>query len=208
MNKTFQSASLPLFFIFALAAAIGPGPGSDQGDDSMGRFPKLQASNLEKRLLNLPGDFDGSRNLLLVAFQREQQEQVDTWLREMKRFEEVDPGFRYYELPTIQSPNRLLRWIIDTGMRRGIPDPKARARTITLYIDKVPFLKALGITDERRIHCFLVDRTGRVLWRTEGMFEESKGLSLCDTLKKLMQSGSGGIGAIAHRSGNHPGDRY
>ncbi len=198
MNKTFQSASLPLFFVSALAAAIGLGSGSDQRDDGMGRFPQLQAYNLEKRLLNLPGDFEGSRNLLLVAFQREQQAQVDTWLREMKRFEEFDPGFRYYELPTIQSPNRLLRWIIDTGMRRGIPDPKARARTITLYIDKAPFLKALGIADEKRIYCFLVDRTGRVLWRTEGVFEESKGLSLRDALKKLMQSGSEGIGTAAH----------
>lgn len=164
----------------------------------MGRFPQLQASDLQKRSLNLPGDFEGSRNLLLVAFQREQQSQVDTWLREMKRFEEVDPGFRYYELPTIQSPNRLLRWIIDTGMRRGIPDPKARARTITLYIEKAPFLKALGITDEKRIYCFLVDRTGQVLWRTEGVFEESKGLSLRDALKKLMQSSSEGVGTAAH----------
>jgi hypothetical protein len=198
MNKRFQCAALLLLFVPVLAAAIGLGSGSDQGDDSMGRFPQLQASNLEKRSLNLPGDFEGSRNLLLVAFQREQQAQVDTWLREMKRFEEVDPSFRYYELPTIQSPNRLLRWIIDTGMRRGIPDPKARARTITLYIDKAPFLKALGITDEKRIYCFLVDRTGRVLWRAEGVFEESKGLSLRDALKKLMESGSAVIGTDTH----------
>jgi len=206
MNKIFQCAAL-LFSISGLAAAIEMGSGSDQGDDSMGRFPQLQASNLEKRLMNLPGDFEGSRNLLLVAFQREQQSQVDTWLREMRRFEEVDPSFRYYELPTIQSPNRLLRWIIDTGMRRGIPDPKARARTITLYIDKAPFLKALGITDEKRIYCFLVDRTGRVLWRTDGVFEESKGLSLRDALQELLKSGSEGIGTAMNWCGNRAGDR-
>ena len=203
----FQCSSLFLFLVSALAAAIGLGSGSDQGDDSMGRFPQLQASNLEKRSLNLPGDFGGSRNLLLVAFQREQQAQVDTWLREMKRFEEVDPGFRYYELPTIQSPNRLLRWIIDTGMRRGIPDQKARARTITLYIDKAPFLKALGITDEKQIHCFLVDRTGRVLWRAEGLFEESKGLSLRNALQKLMQSSPEGTGTDTPSCRNCAGDR-
>lgn len=202
-----QCAALLSLFVSALTAVSGAGPGSDQTDDSMGRFPQLQASNLEKQLLNLPGDFEGSRNLLLVAFQREQQVQVNTWLREMKRFEEVDTSFRYYELPTIQRPNRLLRWIIDSGMRRGIPDPKARARTITLYIDKAPFLKALGIADENRIYCFLVDRTGRVLWRTDGVFEESKGLSLRDALQKLMKSGSEGIGTATHSCGNCAGDR-
>lgn len=157
----------------------------DKNGDSENQFPRLQASNLEKRSFNLPEDFEGMRNLLLVAFQREQQEQVDTWLREMKRFEDVDPDFRYYELPTIQSPNRLVRWFIDTGMRRGIPDRKARARTITLYIDKQPFLKALGIPEEKHIYCFLVDRTGRILWRTEGVFDESKASSLKEFLQKL-----------------------
>jgi hypothetical protein len=151
------------------------------------RFPRLIASNLERRSFTLPDDFEGSRNLLLVAFQREQQQQVDTWLREMRRFEELDPEFRYYELPTIQSPNRLVRWFIDTGMRRGIPDQKARSRTITLYIDKQPFLKALGITEENRIHCFLVNRSGQVLWRAEGGFDEAKAVSLRERLQSLMK---------------------
>ena len=52
-------------------------------------FPNVKAANLEKRNFNLPADFEGERNLLLVAFEREQQKDVDTWLREMKRFEAV-----------------------------------------------------------------------------------------------------------------------
>lgn len=141
-------------------------------------FPNVKASNLEKRELNLPADFEGERNLLLVAFEREQQKDVDTWLREMKRFEEMDPGFRYYELPTIQRPNALMRWFIDSGMRRGIPDRKARERTITLYLDKKPFLDSLRITDQKKIYAFLVDRTGNLLWKSEGLFDEAKGVSL------------------------------
>jgi len=41
-------------------------------------FPSVKASNLEKRDFNLPADFEGERNLLLVAFEREQQKDVDT----------------------------------------------------------------------------------------------------------------------------------
>jgi len=113
-----------------------------------------------------------------VAFEREQQKDVDTWLREMKRFEATDPGFRYYELPTIQKMNSLARWFIDSGMRRGIPDRKARERTITLYLEKQPFCEALGIRDQKKIYQFLVDRKGRVLWRADGSFDEAKGASL------------------------------
>jgi len=146
------------------------------------RFPKVQAFNLEKREFSLPADFEGERNLLLVAFEREQQKDIDTWLHEMKRFEELDPGLRYYELPTIERPNGLVRWFIDSGMRRGIPDRKARERTITLYLDKKPFCEALRITGQKKIYEFLVNREGEVLWQSDGVFDEKKAASLRDVL--------------------------
>jgi hypothetical protein len=152
------------------------------GNAAAAHFPTVKASNLEKREFTLPADFEGDRNLLLVAFEREQQKDVDTWLREMKRFEELDPGFRYYELPTIERPNSLVRWFIDSGMRRGIPDRKARERTITLYLEKKPFLDALLITDQKKIYAFLVNRDGNALWKAEGVFDEAKGASLRSAL--------------------------
>jgi hypothetical protein len=153
----------------------------------MGHFPTLTASNLEKRSFNLPTDFEGDNNLLLVAFEREQQKDVDTWLREMKRFENLNQGlgrlnFQYYELPTIERPMALTRWFIDSGMRRGIPDRNARERTITLYLDKKPFCEALLIDDQKTIYEFLVNRNGDVLWRSQGIFDEAKAASLSAAL--------------------------
>ena len=170
----------------SLVASSKEGPGAAAPENSPGaHFPSVKASNLERRDFSLPAGFEGDRNLLLVAFEREQQKDVDTWLREMKRFEELDPGFHYYELPTIQRPNAFLRWFIDTGMRRGIPDRKARERTITLYLDKKPFCDALLISDQKKIYQFLVDRNGKVLWRSEGLFDETKGASLRSALGEL-----------------------
>jgi hypothetical protein len=146
-------------------------------------FPKLTVSNLEEKYLSLPEDFAGNRNLLLIAFQREQQQNVDTWLRQMNRFESI-PGFQYYELPTLDKLNPFVRWFINNGMRRGIPDRNARARTITLYLDKPSFRKALHIPDEKQIHAILVDRAGRVWWRAEGDFDEAKAASLQEALAR------------------------
>ena len=148
-----------------------------------GTFPKLIASNLEKQTFSLPEDFAGDRNLLLIAFQREQQGNVDTWLHQMKRFEAL-PSFHYYELPTIDRLNPIARWFINSGMRRGIPDRNARARTITLYLDKPSFRNALNLPDEKQIYAVLVDRSGRVLWRAQGDFDESKAAGLEDVLRR------------------------
>jgi hypothetical protein len=193
MRFKLKHVTLSLIALTVVTSKVGLGLASAEIVTGEAMFPRLIASNLDKRSFTLPDDFEGSRNLLLVAFKREQQQQVDTWLREMRRFEELDPEFRYYELPTIQSPNRLVRWFIDTGMRRGIPDQKARSRTITLYIDKRPFLNALGITDENRIYCFLVNRSGQVLWRAKGGFDDAKAASLHERLRSLMKPPSVGL---------------
>lgn len=172
------------FLLTIAIAKAGASSGAAESSPAVeGTFPPLTATNLEGTTLSLPGDFAGERNLLLIAFQREQQKNVDTWLRQMKRFES-SPGFRYYELPTIDKLNPLVRWFINGGMRRGIPDRDARARTITLYIDKPPFREVLRIPDEKQICAVLIDRNGRVLWRAAGDFDEAKGASLQDALAR------------------------
>ena len=140
--------------------------------DTLGRFPEVEGSNLEGEQFALPSDFKGELNVVLVAFQREQQSDVDSWMPFLRSVGESRPDLRVYEIPTLGRGYRLMRPFIDGGMRRGIPDRAVRAATITLYIDKTPFRESLRLPDEERIYLLLVDRQGRVHWRTDGRFDE------------------------------------
>jgi predicted transcriptional regulator len=91
---------------------------------------------------------------------------------------------RYYELPTIERLNALARTFINEGMRAGIPDPVARERTITLYLDKNALQEALQLSGESDIYVLLLDRQGRVLWRAEGAFTPEKGASLAAVVRE------------------------
>jgi hypothetical protein len=42
-------------------------------------------------------------------------------------------------LPTIRALNAFSKFFINEGMRAGIPNPKSRERTITLYLEKDDF---------------------------------------------------------------------
>lgn len=150
------------------------------------QFPALQASNLNGDKLNLPENFIGQVNLLLVAFQQWQQSSVNTWLPFAENLEARLPEFHYYELPTIRKMNFLARTFIDSGMRAGIPDPDTRARTITLYLDKDEFRDSLDINDESRIHLFLVDRSGNVLWRGQGEYKLETADQLIQQLRRVL----------------------
>ncbi len=141
-------------------------------------FPPVQGSNLERRQFHLPGDFEGERNLVLIAFQREQQAEVETWNAPIHELLNRYPDLRFYELPTIKRGNPVFRFWLDSAMRAGIPDRTAREQTITLYLDKEAFRSALDLPSEETIYALLVDRQGRVLWRAEGPFSEEKGREL------------------------------
>ena len=148
------------------------------------QFSVVTGSNLQRKKLTLPEDFQGDLNLVLIAFQQWQQREVDTWIPFARKLEESHPEVRYYELPTIKRLNVLSRTFINEGMRAGIPDPVSRERTITLYLDKDAFRQALQLPGEDDIHVLLTDRQGRVLWRTEGAFTPEKGESLAAALRR------------------------
>ena len=158
------------------------------------RFPAVKGTNLARRTFTLPAGFEGDLNVILIAFQRWHQQRVDTWIPLAGRLEEEHEGVRYYELPVIQRMNVLGRTFIDGGMRAGIPDRKARARTITLYVDKVAFRSALELPGEEDIYVLLVDREGEVLWRAQGSFTPEKGESLDAAIRGAQRVEAGSAG--------------
>ena len=143
-------------------------------------FPPLKAENLNGVIMNMPSEFEGEVNLLLIAFLQKQQADVDTWLKPLPSIAKAHPKIkmRYYELRAIKGMNRMVRWFINNGMRGGIPDKDQRARTITLYIDKEQFKKSLGLGSEDQIYAVLIDKSGKVIWNEAGLDSETKGKSL------------------------------
>lgn len=154
------------------------------------RFPKVEGSNLEGRRFSLPEDFGGELNIVLVAFRREQQDDVDTWVPFIKTTAGKHSGLKAYELPTLNRSYSMVRRFIDGGMSRGIPEKATRETTITLYIDKTPFKKALGITTEDRIVMLLVSPDGRVLWRADGPYTAEAAADLASEIERVTPSGA------------------
>jgi hypothetical protein len=148
-------------------------------------FPKLTAANLSGKSMTMPAGFAGEYNVVLIAFEREQQKNIETWLAVVPKMLEAFPRVAYYELPTIAKLNGMTRFFIDTGMRSGIHDKAQRDRTITLFIDKKPFKDSLRIESEKTVYAMLIDRNGNVLWRADGDSTPEKLAGLKAAVEKL-----------------------
>ncbi|WP_390237479.1 hypothetical protein [Haladaptatus sp. GCM10025707] len=137
----------------------------------------------EGKEYHLPRDFEGELNLVFVAFRRDQQADVDSWVPFVEDLCATHDGFQYYELPVLSRSYRLVRPFIDGGMRANIEDVNTRERTITAYIDKRPFRWELEILSEHAMHAFLVTRDGEVRWHAPGPLTAGK----ADELENLLR---------------------
>ena len=162
--------------------------GSGQTGNRM-RLPTVTAANLQREQKTLPQAFEGEFNIVFIPFQQWHQRLVDGWVPLARKLERQHPNVRYYELPTIQRLNRLSRVFINEGMRAGIPDNTARERTITLYLDKAAFRRALDLPSESTIYILVVDRAGHVWWRASGEYTPEKGEALAQALDNLLSGG-------------------
>ncbi len=123
-----------------------------------------------------------------MPFLQSQQIVVNTWIPFADQLEASLPELACYELPTINELPALSRTFINEGMRAGIPNAKARARTVTLYINLASFMRAFDIPNKNEVHVLLVDRRGgTTVWRTTGSFDEAKSSALAGAITAYLR---------------------
>ncbi len=154
------------------------------------KLPTVKGSNLMRQKMVFPDDFSGEINLVFIAFLRRHQDLIDEWAPVVEQLTQEYPGLNYYEFPTLSRRGPIYRTFLNEGMRAGIPNTATRERTITLYLDKTAFRKALNIDNEQNMWIYLFDKTGNVLWRTDGRLTDERSAAMRDTLNQLGNSSS------------------
>ncbi len=149
------------------SCGIGAGENSDIINRKTGFFPKLTGIDLEGEKRRLPKSFNNKINLVVIAFHRDQQDDVDDWVEEADEIMKKYPEVGFYEIPLIYELDPFSRTFINNGMRRGVVDPIARKRTITVYTDREKFLKIMNMKDDR-IYLLVVAKNGKIMQRIEG----------------------------------------
>jgi hypothetical protein len=152
-------------------------------------FPAVSAYALNKSRVSLPADFAGQTNLLLLSFEREQDKDVNTWLPPAKELQKTNPSLQIYLLPIFTRENLLYRWWENSSLRSSTSDPEWLDFTIPLYVDKPRFLHDLKIPSDHTVVVLLVDKSGKVLWRSDGPITDEKKAALTAALAPASPSG-------------------
>jgi hypothetical protein len=149
------------------------------------QFPSVSAHNLVGKRYDLPEEFEGHYNLLVINFYQHQPHLTQPWLGFGEELSNTYPAFKYYNMPTNHQQHPFEQRINNMTLRIHISDPKQRELTVALYVDLKQFCQDLEIEHRRDLVVLLVDGSGEVLWRTEGHYSELRGISLLETLETV-----------------------
>ncbi|MGI9353603.1 MAG: hypothetical protein ACR2PF_00335, partial [Rhizobiaceae bacterium] len=89
-----------------------------QADEGSTRFPQISTKNLNDRLATFPSDLPDKRAFVLVAFKREQQADLDVWIKKLALKKANSPA--WIEMPVVADYGSIWRAFVDNGMRSGI----------------------------------------------------------------------------------------
>lgn len=167
-----------LIILFTLQSClIGSGENSEIAANNVNYFPKIVGINLEGKEQKLPDSFTNKLNIVIVAFKREQQSEVDSWIKATESILQENSNVNFYEVPLIYELSAFKRLWVNNGMRFGITNKIARKRTITVYTDREKFFEITKMNRDK-IYALLIGDSGEILWKDEGVADKDNIQSL------------------------------
>lgn len=148
-------------------------------------FPEITSKSLAGDIVSLPKIAEGKVTLICIAFVRSAQSMLESWVQPFEREFGKDSRFAFYEVPMINSAWKVLSWMVDSGMRSGIPVEK-HGNVVTFYGDYTGYQEALGMVDTNLAYVFVLDKKGIVRWRGQGYANHETEEELIETLKTLI----------------------
>ena len=151
--------------------------------------PQLRGETLEGKPLILPDSARGKIALLTVSFSKAAGERAGAWGARFSKDHAGERGVTNYSIAMLEGAPRLLRGMIKSGMKRGVPEAM-RSRFLVVTSDEVAWKQYLDVRQDDVPYLLLIDGRGRVLWKEQGLFDERKYESLNACVADLLKSRS------------------
>jgi len=147
------------------------------------RLPSVVGDSLSRERIRFPEHVAGKPAVLLVAYRRDAQEDIDRWLK----FLTSDwPEVACYEVPTIAGViwRPLAGWI-DSGMRGGVPENKWSS-VVTMYGGNATRVRDfLGDHGSPSAYVVALDTNSAVVWFNAEGYSDERARELSDVLRRL-----------------------
>ncbi|MGQ1909694.1 hypothetical protein ACT3CE_07890 [Marinifilum sp. RC60d5] len=150
-------------------------------------FPNIKGKLLSSKEISIPEHCKGKVSVLIVAFKRETQDQVNTWTQPLLQEFGMHKDFRFIEIPMISSLFNWMSGYIDNGMRKGIASAMHK-NVMTYYGPLNSYYRYFDVEDKKLCYLFLLDKNGTIQFIDKGEAQKQNLHLLTNKIKELIGS--------------------
>jgi len=171
-----------LGWVAAIGAAFALAVAAPSESGLLGKLPNFSARRLHDRApITLPQELPADRTLVIVSFKNSQRDEAQGWIDGLRL--QQDPAISWVRLSVLNDPgDESRRRTKEDLLLSRYPAEQDRARTVPLFTEKQAFVRAAGLVDDGHASVMVIDRSGNVLAKAQGPFDEAKAQALRQTI--------------------------
>ncbi|HET6207267.1 MAG TPA: hypothetical protein VFD98_10690 [Terracidiphilus sp.] len=133
-------------------------------------IPRTAGETLSGKSIVLADEVRGHTVVLVAGFSREGGNGAGALVKSIHADAALN-GVAVYEIAQLAGAPSLIRGMIKSGMRKGVPSAEQN-NFVVLTQDEKPWRAYFEVSDDQVPYVVLIDATGKVLWRGHGQAAE------------------------------------
>ena len=128
------------------------------------QFPRLDEQSLSGQQVVLPDAAAGKVAVLVFGFSRASQYSTGAWMKRLREGFGKTASVALYQLPVLEDAPRLIRGMITSGMKKGVPESE-RSNFVPVLHDEAELKKLVNYKQADDAYLIVLDRSGTVVYQ-------------------------------------------
>jgi hypothetical protein len=148
-------------------------------------MPKLEGESLSGHPVILPDAALGKVAVLILGFTKASKVPTSDWGKRISKDFNGQPAFVVYQLPVLEEVPRLIRGMVISGIRKGVPDDM-RDHFVPIVNGEAELKKLVNYKEPDDAYLVVLNRSGRIVAQIHGSLADAAYAQLRARLEPLL----------------------
>lgn len=148
-------------------------------------MPRVEGDNFAGQRVVLPDATKEHVAVLVFGFTKASKEATRAWAEKILAEFGKQSAFELYQLPVLEDVPRLVRGMVISGIKKGVPE-KLRDHFVPILQGESELKKLVGYKEPDDAYLVILDLSGQIVQQTHGPYSEPAYAQLRKELHKLL----------------------